>query len=212
MTDRAAFLATIRDRLGASDRRAAQIPGDWAVEIDDPVERFSVELKAVGGSVHRCTPDRRAEVLEAILRDRDAPAVLVERAGTVPAGIEDVVASAGGELRWWPEAGSDGAATADVGVTGALWAAAETGTVVVSSAPPGGRAPSLLPPVHVVFLTAAQLVPTVREMFARIAELDEYPSNLVLITGPSKSADIGNELALGVHGPGELHVVLVEGG
>ena len=212
MTDRAAFLAAIRDRLGAADRRGARVPGDWAVAIDDPVERFSVELKAVGGSLHRCTPDRRAGVLGVILRERDAPAVLVERDGTVPPGVEEAVASAGGELRWWPEAGGAGASTADVGVTGALWAVAETGTVVVSSAPPGGRAPSLLPPTHVVFLSQAELVPTVRELFARIAELGEYPSNLVLITGPSKSADIGNELALGVHGPGELHVVLVEGG
>jgi L-lactate utilization protein LutC len=210
MTDRAAFLDGIRDRLGEADRRDAPVSGDWAVEIDDPVERFAVELKAVGGSLHRCPPGRRAEVLETILRGRDAPAVLVERAEAVPVDAESAVGSAGGELRRWPEARGAGAATADVGVTGALWAVAETGTVVVGSAPPGGRSPSLLPSVHVVFVGGAQLVPTVRELFVRIAEVGEYPSNLVMITGPSKSADIGNELALGVHGPGELHVVLVE--
>jgi transposase len=76
----------------------------------------------------------------------------------------------------------------------------------------GGRAPSLLPSVHVAFVGRARLLRTVRDLFVRIGEIQSYPSNVVLMTGPSKSADIGNELALGVHGPGELHVVPVEGG
>jgi L-lactate dehydrogenase complex protein LldG len=210
VTDRAEFLARVRGRLGSAERNDARVPADWAVEIEDPVERFEVELKAVGGTLHRCTSGRRADVLEAILRGRDAPAVLVASDADVPEATEPSIAAAGGELRSWPEAGRDGAATADVGVTGALWAVAETGTVVVSAAPPDGRAPSLLPSVHIAFVAKSRLLPTVRELFVRIAEMESYPSNLVLITGPSKSADIGNELALGVHGPGELHVVLVE--
>jgi L-lactate dehydrogenase complex protein LldG len=208
VTDRASFLARVRARLGEGERRDVQVPKDWAVDVEDRVQRFEVELKAVGGTLHRCTHDRRAEVLGEILEGRGAPVVLVAREEAVPEGIQVTVVSAGGELRWWPEAGQDEAAAADVGVTGALWAVAETGTVVVSAAPPGGRAPSLLPSVHVAFVSEARLVPTVRDLFARIAEMEAYPSNLVLITGPSKSADIGNELALGVHGPGEVHVVL----
>ena len=209
MTDRADFLERVRDRLTSVEGRDAHVPADWAVQIEDPIQRFEVELKAVGGTLHRCTPARRAEVLEGILQGRDMPAVLVARDEEVPSDIEGAVASAGGELRWWPEAGRDGAATAEVGVTGALWAVAETGTVVVDAAPPGGRAPSLLPSTHVAFVDEALLLPTVSDLFVQIAEMDSYPSNLVLITGPSKSADIGNELALGVHGPGELHLVLV---
>jgi L-lactate dehydrogenase complex protein LldG len=85
---------------------------------------------------------------------------------------------------------------------------AETGSVLVSAAPPGGRAPSLVVPVHVVFLPEERVLGTVEEVFDAIDRLDDLPSNLVLITGPSKSADIGMELAVGVHGPGEVHVVL----
>ena len=210
MTDRAEFLARVRERLGGAERLDAPVPGDWAVEIQDPVERFALELKAAGGALHSSSPDRAADVMGTILEARPEPVVVVTRDEFVPDDIEASVVSAGGKVRWWPEAGRDGAAAADVGVTGALWAVAETGTVLVSAAPPGGRAPSLLPSVHVAFVSETRLLRTVKDLFKRIAEMDVYPSNLVLITGPSKSADIGNELALGVHGPGELHVVLVE--
>jgi L-lactate dehydrogenase complex protein LldG len=210
VTDRAAFLARIRERLGGAERLDAPVPGDWTVEIQDPVERFALELKAAGGSFHSSASGRAAHVMGTILEARPEPVVVVARDEFVPDDIEASVVTAGGKVRWWPKAGRDETAVADVGVTGALWAVAETGTVVVSAAPPGGRAPSLLPSVHVVFVGEARLLATVRELFVHIEEMDTFPSNLVLITGPSKSADIGNELALGVHGPGELHVVLVE--
>jgi len=212
VTDRAAFLAAVRRRLAGTERLDAPAPYDWASQIPDLAQRFEEELKAVGGSCHRCTPDGAAGVLTEILAGRGAPLVVAAREESVPDGVESAVVAAGGAVRWWPEAGRGVTAAADVGVTGALWAVAETGTVVVGAAPPGGRAPSLLPPVHVAFVGADRLLPTVRDVFVRIAEMRTYPSNLVLVTGPSKSADIGNELALGVHGPGELHVVLVEPG
>ena len=74
--------------------------------------------------------------------------------------------------------------------------------------PPGGRAPSLVVPVHVVFLPEARVLATTADLFRAIAAMERLPSNLALITGPSKSSDIGMELAVGVHGPGQVHVVL----
>ena len=67
----------------------------------------------------------------------------------------------------------------------------------------------MLPPVHIAFVDSSRLVPTVRDLFEEIGAMPQYPSNIVLITGPSKSADIGQEPALGVHGAGEFHVVLI---
>jgi L-lactate dehydrogenase complex protein LldG len=204
--ERAVFLARVRSRLEGMPKPDAQVPAGWAIEVEDPVGRFATELAAVGGRPQRTT-------------ERDAPWVLAEWPGAtvlvspepgVPQGIEDVVRRSGGRALPWPQPLATVAAEADVGVTSALWGVAETGSVLVSSAPPGGRAPSLVPPVHVVFLPADRILATVADLFARIGEMSERPSGLTLITGPSKSADIGMELIIGVHGPGELHVVLVE--
>jgi L-lactate dehydrogenase complex protein LldG len=141
---------------------------------------------------------------------REAAIVLTSEDG-VPADATDVVRRAGGRvIEWGGGAGRADVEAADVGVTSARWGIAETGSVVVSSAPPGGRAPGLLPPVHVVFIPAERVVATTADFFRALDELPSYPSNLVIVTGPSKSSDIGMELAVGVHGPAELHIVIVE--
>lgn len=208
--DRAEFLARIKDRLGDQPGTTVRIPHDWAVEVDDLVDRFEGELVAVGGEFHRCKASGAAEVLGDILSERAGAKVLLTREDGVPSGVSGAITAAGCEHLPWPEAGREGAAAADVGVTSARWAVAETGSVVVTAEAPGGRAPSLLPAAHVAFVPVDRLVPTVAEVFKRIGAAGELPSNLVLVTGPSKSADIGMELALGVHGPGETHVVIVE--
>lgn len=208
--ERAAFLARVRDRLGDAPRLDAAVPRGWAVDVGDPVARFETELAAVHGHAHRATPVSSGDVLASIVAGRDGP-VLVTRDDAVPSGARAAVARAGGHVLEWPEAGRDGAARAEVGVAGGLVAIAETGSVVVSSAPPGGRAPTLLPPAIVLFVPVERLVPTVADAFAAIGAMDEYPSNLVVVTGPSSSGDIGLQLVRGVHGPGEVHVVLVDG-
>ena len=208
--ERERFLERIRKGLGEAPPTDAVIPRDWAVAIERPSDRFAEEVAAVGGNFHRASRSAAAEILDEILRGRAGQGVLITEEDGLPPGLGARVTAAGCRLLRWPEAGRAGAAAAAVGITSALWAVAETGTVVVSSAPPSGRAPSLLPPVHVTFVPAKRLVASTAELFGRLPGAAELPSNLVLVTGPSKSADIGMELALGVHGPGEEHVILVE--
>lgn len=208
--DQAQFLARIRARLGDTQRFDAAIPGDWAAEIERLDERFAEEVAQVGSSFYRAPRSAAAGVLGGILEGRAGQGVLVTEEDGLPPGLDAAVVAADCRLLSWPEAGRAGAAGAQVGVTSALWAIAETGTVVVSSAPPSGRAPSLLPPVHVTFVPRDRLLASTAELFSCLPAAGELPSNIVLVTGPSKSADIGMELALGVHGPGEEHVVLVE--
>jgi L-lactate dehydrogenase complex protein LldG len=94
-------------------------------------------------------------------------------------------------------------------VSDALHGLADTGSVVLSASPDEPRARSLLPFVHVTELRVADLLPGLPELFAALGP--DLPSGLAIVTGPSRSADIEQLLTIGVHGPGEVHIVLLEG-
>jgi len=95
------------------------------------------------------------------------------------------------------------------GVSTALWGLADTGSVVLAASPHEPRARSLLPEVHVTLLQQSRILPGLDEVFEALG--DDLPSALAIVTGPSRSADIEQKLAVGVHGPGEVHVVLLPG-
>jgi L-lactate utilization protein LutC len=96
------------------------------------------------------------------------------------------------------------------GVSSAIHGLADTGSVVLAAAPDEPRARSLLPFVHVTLLREDLILPGLSELFAELG--DDLPSALAIVTGPSRSADIEQKLAVGVHGPGEVHVVLLPAG
>lgn len=208
MTTRAQFLDRIRERLADAPRLESPAVGEWSAPIDDRAARFAAELTAIDGLPHLVTAgDAEAELTRLVAAAGEGP-VLVAPEDGLPAGVSDAVASAGRELVTWPGGGRDDWAGAAVGVTSARWAIAETGSVVLFSGPTGARTTSLLPPVFVCMLPAERLVATTAEAFRLIAEAGTDSSSVIVVTGPSKSADIGNELAQGVHGPGEVHVIL----
>jgi L-lactate dehydrogenase complex protein LldG len=93
------------------------------------------------------------------------------------------------------------------GVSEASYGLADTGSVVLAASSTEPRARSLLPPVHVSLLREDRVLPGLRELFEALG--GELPSALAIVTGPSRSADIEQQLVVGVHGPGEVHVVLL---
>lgn len=101
-----------------------------------------------------------------------------------------------------------------VGITGADAGLATTGSLVLPTGAGKARASSLLPPVHVVVLRESQIVADLEAWFERQrrAGLDTFraSANTVIITGGSRTADIGQELIMGAHGPVEVHVVLIQ--
>lgn len=101
------------------------------------------------------------------------------------------------------------AATCEIGITSADFALADTGTLVMISSKSEARLVSLLPPVHLAVVSRTQLLSGLDELFALVPEPARLTSSMVLITGPSRTADIEQILVRGVHGPGELHVVLI---
>lgn len=92
-------------------------------------------------------------------------------------------------------------------VSEAAYGLADTGSVVLAASPEEPRARSLLPDVHVSLLRQDRILPGLAELFAAVG--DDLPSALAIVTGPSRSADIEQSLTIGVHGPGEEHVVLL---
>jgi L-lactate dehydrogenase complex protein LldG len=101
-------------------------------------------------------------------------------------------------------------AEASVGITGCSAALADTGSIVLESQSGQGRLSSLLPPVHIALLTTDQIYPTMESYIKSQPEAGYRSSNLIVITGPSRTADITQTLTLGVHGPGTLHIIIID--
>lgn len=99
----------------------------------------------------------------------------------------------------------------DIGITSVDLAIAETGTLLVCSRPGQERVASLLPPMHVAIVERSQIVPDLIDAFQILHErgLGNLPSNITLITGPSKTGDIELQLTTGVHGPGKWRVIII---
>jgi L-lactate utilization protein LutC len=96
----------------------------------------------------------------------------------------------------------------DVGITTAQAAIAETGTLVLDSAVEHNRLISLVPPVHIALLDASRIYATLGETLAMLQSGGEVSPAITFITGPSRTADIELTLAIGVHGPQELYVII----
>ncbi|MCP5095211.1 MAG: hypothetical protein GY943_06640 [Chloroflexi bacterium] len=100
-----------------------------------------------------------------------------------------------------------------VGITGVNGALAATGSLVMVSGNGRYRTTSLLPPVHIAIMTTDQISPNLESWLenqrAETPDLFKNASNIVIISGASRTADIAMELILGMHGPGELHIILL---
>jgi L-lactate dehydrogenase complex protein LldG len=101
-------------------------------------------------------------------------------------------------------------ATAAAGITSADYALADTGTLVLLSSAAEARLISLLPPMHIAVLPKERVLTGLDELFTVLPNPAAVTSSMVLITGPSRTADIEQILIRGVHGPGEVYAVIVE--
>lgn len=95
-------------------------------------------------------------------------------------------------------------------VSKALYALADPGSVVIAASPDEPRARSLLADVHVTTVEEDRVLPGTEELFRLVT--GAMPSSMAIVSGPSRSADIEQVLALGVHGPREEHVVIMPPG
>lgn len=106
-------------------------------------------------------------------------------------------------------------ARADLGLSGVDYVIAETGTLVLTAQAGQMRGVSLLPPVHVAVARTSQVIATLADYLLLVqaagADLQQHLTSCVsFVTGPSRTGDIELKLTVGVHGPGELHLVLLD--
>jgi L-lactate dehydrogenase complex protein LldG len=204
-------LHKVRTALG---RSAGQEPGEAPpvrirvprLEAADRVAGFCQALEALAGKTYRAgSPADAREYVQDTIAGKTAIAsnapYLRECGITELAGVRTGVTD-GAELK-------NICATADFGITSADYALADTGSLVMLASPREARLISLLPPAHIAVVPRERLLTGLDELFTVVPKPADLTSSMVLITGPSRTADIEQFLVRGVHGPGTIHVVFV---
>ncbi|MBI3862747.1 MAG: lactate utilization protein C [Planctomycetia bacterium] len=224
--DRTAFLAGIREAAarGRAHRVALNPQATQSQSYvgggDDPVATFLAEWIAVGGQAERVRGAAGVRSYLAAFLDAVRPASVLRWSHPLLARlrIDSLLAERNIKIAAWDELERQSAEerwptafAADLGITSVDWAVAETGTLALCSLPGQGRVVSLLPPTYLAILEPSQIVPDLFDLFERLEERKhDLPSNFALVTGPSKTGDIELKLTTGVHGPGNVNVLVVE--
>ncbi len=221
MSGRETFLNRVREavRQGGHAGKAPALPERGNVGYQghggDPVARFGEMLVAAGGRMRRVADSR--EAVAALLTEMDRLEHRRILLGADPLlsrlGLAAKLTEKNCELVHAPDLLQEGMRdrffAATCAITGVDYLIAETGTIIMLARPQQPRTASLLPPVHIAIAEKAQILPDLFDLYDRI-DSKNMPSCVTHITGPSKTGDIELKLVTGVHGPGDLLVILIE--
>jgi L-lactate dehydrogenase complex protein LldG len=209
-------LSLSRARTGTTSRRTEQTPlslrpaifeSRQSESMDSESEHFLDEVRKLSGVTQRLTPEGVADALKSLVAENNIrKATLWHSPLFEKLGIENILRNLGVEIIS-PTASKHDMALCDIGFTEADYLLPETGTLVLRSSNLKPRAVSLLPRIHLAIVRPEMLRPDLHQVFA---EAKDSPY-LVFITGPSRTADIELTVTLGVHGPKNLYVWMMEG-
>ena len=163
--------------------------------LEQRIAQFTTALEELAGRVIRCTSRDAA---------RDAASSMIAGRRAVLSGAPYL------RLCGIAADGNADREKADIGVTSADYALADTGTLVMISGAGESRLVSLLPPAHIAVVPVSRLLANLDDLLIRLPHPADTTSSMVLITGPSRTADIEQILVRGVHGPGDITVILVD--
>lgn len=185
-----------------------------APSLDELYSLFKERAEALAAKVFRApsVADVPA-IVSAIISGASVRRVVGVRSPmTAAAGLESALASQEFEISL--DDILDRVADADVGISEFDLAIAETGTLVQNAEALGKRLVSTLPPVLIALVPTVGLVRNMAEAFEALEERfgGSPPGFLAFVSGPSRTADIERVLTIGVHGPGQLFIILVDGG
>lgn len=212
MSARDRILERLQSQWIASDAGepdlAVHLDKQWSG--DERLDRFQQMIESVHGEVIRVSRQDWAAQLARICEAEGFERVLVG-AGEV---ADQAAAAVSGDVRrydapineWKGELFSD----IDAAFTSTRGGIAETGSLVMWPTPDEPRLMSLVPPVHIALLDGQKIGNTFTEVLTEQGWATQMPTNALLVSGPSKSADIAQVLAYGVHGPKRLIVLLIQ--
>lgn len=186
----------------AARAQTAPVPALGTAEGADRVAQFVAKVTAADGTLSRLdSADDLPGALAEELRARNLPAAI--RTGTDPLFARDW---GGLEHTTGP-----GRLAEPATLSRAHLASAETGTLLLASGPENPVTLTFLGETHFIAVREADICAGFEEMWARWRDMGLDPRTVNLVTGPSRSADIGQTLQLGAHGPVALHVFLLAG-
>jgi L-lactate dehydrogenase complex protein LldG len=173
---------------------------------DSEIETFLREVQKLSGVGQKILPPEVDSALRALVVEQNVrKATVWETPRLRQLGIAEILNTLGVELVS-PHAGKHEMARCDLGITEADYLLPETGTLVLSSSALKPRAVSLLPRIHLAIVSPEMLRADMHQVFAEAKDRNY----LVFITGPSRTADIELTVTLGVHGPRNLYVWVME--
>ena len=220
---------TARGTLFATIRRSLGVTGDEPARRAAVAERIANHPRGVIPARGQLPPAERTKLFAQMVEAASGTAEILPSAANVPAAVTALLRKHNlpmqirrgddprlAALPWGGQrtlevttGASDGHQL--VAVSHAFGAAAETGTLIMTSGPDNPTTLNFLPDTHVVVIDAKDVAGDYETVWQRLRDTfgDALPRNINMITGPSRSADIGQIVILGAHGPRRLHVLIV---
>ena len=230
-TSREAFLTTVRRSLGRAGTTAPPSNGVTHAETDSSIppktpaidreqliSRFAEEVKKVHGVVTRVSGQNELSALLGALIEEKGIKRIVRWDTAALSSLDPALIGAGAEvipinLNEDESSRSDlrnALIDADMGLTEVDYAVADIGSLVLRSSGPQSRLASVLPPIHVAVVASDRIVASLAHLLPLLNSSEKLPSAVALVTGPSRTADIETIRTVGIHGPVELHVVILD--
>jgi len=183
----------------------------------EKVEKLKTLMEAMRTEVHFTSAKNWVSTVQDILKKREVKSLLYAPRTEIGKALEQQEKNAAGDLpqlipyEMEIEQMKERVFTVEAGITSAAGAIAETGALILWPTQKEPRLMSIVPPLHIAVLKADTIHNSLSEVMQKENWPANMPTNVVLVSGPSKTADIEMTLAFGVHGPKDLIVLIVEG-
>jgi len=225
VTNKDSFLSAVREAVARGRMHPVALDPMATAQASyvgagaDPAGRLLEEWVLVGGQGARVRGAAAAQrYLRAFFAEQAVTSAVLWRHPVLQRlDVAGLLAEAGASATCWDRAAAyseplrAAAFSCEWGITSVDWAVAETGTLALCAQPGQGRLVSLLPPRYLAIVETAQILPDLFDLFAALEPMKHgLPSTIALVTGPSKTGDIELKLTTGVHGPGQVHLLIVE--